>query len=305
METIARNLDGLRAFHAVALEGSFVRAAERLGTSKAMVSKQVKTLEAALNAQLFQRTTRKVELTSEGSALLSYSQKIFLLSGEASQTLQNLSRGDSGLIKIAAPVSLGEVILPGIISDLKRKLPQVRFEVDLSNETRDFAKDRVDFALRATKAHAPNVIARSLGRIRDVVVASPRYLSKAKWDPSRSREPRDLRKFDCILNSHQTTWNNWTFTKASEDITVEVQGSFATNQYPMARTLCLESCGIAKLPYYLVSRDLESGQLVQLLPEFRISTHPLFLVYLRSEYAAMKKKLTRDAILDWFSKNEI
>ena len=300
METIGHNLDALAAFHAVALDKSFSRAAESLGTSKAMVSKQVKRLEAHLKLQLFLRTTRSVSLTEEGAALFAYSRRIFELSSEAGKKLRTLSQGSSGTIKLAAPVSLGEAFFPEILAELREALPQVSVEIDLSNDNLDFAKDGIDFAVRATDDHAPDLIARRLGRIRDMICVSPAFLRN--FSPMLT-EPRGLVRCECLLTSLNPAWNTWTFIKGSEDVIIEAKGRYSSNQYPMARVLCLQGLGVARLPYYLVSDDLDSGRLVRLFGDYQISTHPLYLVYLRSEYATRKKKLIRDTILGWARRN--
>ncbi|MEK6772870.1 MAG: LysR family transcriptional regulator [Bdellovibrionota bacterium] len=304
METINHNLDVLAAFHQVALNKNFSQAAETLGTSKAMVSKQVKQLESYLSAQLFQRTTRRVTLTEEGLALFSYSQKIFDLSSEASKKIKDISQGMSGVIRFSAPVSLGDVFFPAVLSELKLVLPQVSFEMDLSNDNRDIVKDRIDFAIRASENHSPDLIARHLGRIKDVICVSPSYLKKEKINLKDFHHPRDLQNYNCILSSLNSAWNTWTLTKSTGDICIDVRGSYSTNQYPMILSLCRKGCGIAKLPRYLVSEDLNSGKLVQLFEDHQISTHPLYLVYSRDDYATKKKKLVRDAILSWFKQNK-
>jgi DNA-binding transcriptional LysR family regulator len=296
METISRNIEDLAAFHAVATYEGFTRAAEAMGTSKAMVSKQVKRLETYMRTQLFHRTTRTLSLTEQGAALFDYSRKIFNLSDEASRRLKDMAQGTSGVIRISAPVSLGEVMMPELLIEAKRILPKVNFELDLSNENRDFGRDGIDFALRAWEVRHPDLIARPLGRIKDAICATPAFLKKTKSGLS----PQSLANIDCILHSQEADWNAWTFRTGSKDIRVNVTGSMATNQYHVARQFCLQGLGVARIPLYLVAEDLKSGKLVELYSDHEISTHPLYLVYLRNEYATHKHKVVRDIILKWF-----
>jgi len=288
------------AFHMVATEGSFTRAAETLGTSKAMLSKQVKRLETYMKTQLFHRTTRTLSLTENGFALLNYSRKIIDLSNEASRRLRDVSQGSSGLMRISAPVSLGELIFPSLLPTIRAKLPEVHVEIDLSNENRDFGRDNVDFALRATEEEHPDLIVRRVGRIKDVICASPKFLQTTKID----KDPAKMIQYECIMHSLQESWNQWTLNSFDGDIRVEVKGKTSTNQYPMARLLCLEGMGAVRIPYYMVAEDLEKKDLVELFPEYKISTHPLNLVYLRNEYATHKHKVVKDLILGWFAENK-
>jgi len=193
METIAKSLEDLTAFHMVAKERSFTRAAEYLGSSKAMMSKQVRRLETSLGLQLFQRTTRSLSLTSEGVTLFHYSQKIFDLSDEAGKLLRENSLGHSGLIKISTPVSLGDAFFPSFLLQMKKVLPQMKFEADLSNERRDFKRDQIDFAIRTTEVDDPDLIARYLGQIKDVICISPSLNEKLKLGQDPAMPPTNIR----------------------------------------------------------------------------------------------------------------
>jgi DNA-binding transcriptional LysR family regulator len=300
METISRHLDDLTAFHAVAKERSFTRAAEQLGASKALLSKQVKRLETYIGAQLFHRTTRALSLTEEGVELLSYSQKIFDLSDQATRRLRDMSQGTSGLIRLSAPNSVGDIFLPSFLERAKAILPAVQFELDITNENKSFEKDGIDFAIRASEDHRPDLIARYLGRIKDVICVSPHFLKNTKITDS----PTSLAYCECILNSLDSKWNKWTFNAKNGDICVEVTGSYATNQYRTARQLCISGFGVARVPLYMVDADLRAGKLIQLFSEYEISTHPLYLVYLQSEYVSKKHKIVKELILKWFKEKK-
>ena len=299
METITRNLEDLLAFHMVASAHSFTRAAEELGTSKAMVSKQISRLETYMKTKLFLRTTRSLSLTPEGDALFEYSKKVIGLTDEASKRLRDMGQGTSGLIRFSAPVSLGEIIFPTLLRLLSKALPDVHFDFDVSNEVQDFQAGKVDFAFRATNEHHPDLVARDLGRIKDVICASPAYLKRN----ALGNDLKDLAKHNCILHSLDPSWNEWMFSSADKDFRVDVTGAYTTNQYPMARLFCLDGLGILRTPLYLVADDIANGQLVRLFPEYSISTHPLYLIYLRNEYATLKHGIVKKIILSWISEN--
>lgn len=300
METITRNIEDLIVFHSVAKEGGFTRAAEVLGSSKAMMSKQIKRLEAALGLQLFIRTTRKLSLTQEGIALQNYTDQIFQLSDEAGKRLKFLAQGNTGSVRITTPVSLGEFFFTSFLPKVRELLPHVDFEADLSNEARDLSQDEVDFAIRATDSHHPDVIARHLGRLKDVLCVSRDFpsLSKLRGDP------KVLREMPCILHSQESLWNRWTLSSPDGEVRIETQGRVSTNQYEMVRTFCRAGLGPARIPFYLVADDLRKGDLIQIFPEYQISTHSLYLVYLRSEFASQKLKVTKDVILRWFAERK-
>ena len=179
------------------------------------------------------------------------------------------------------------------------KLPRVKFEIDLSNENRDFSKDQVDFAFRAIEVEHPDLIAKSFGKIKDVICATPEYLKKNKI----GKNIKDLSNHECILHAQEDAWNRWTFTSSKGEERIEARGQLSTNQYPMMRLLCLDSLGIVRIPLYMVAADLKNGSLIQLFEGYEISTHPLFFVYTRHEYASKKHKVTKEIILKWFKEN--
>lgn len=296
METISRHLEELTAFHQVALQKSFTRAAEELSTSKALLSKQVKRLEVLLKTQLFVRTTRSLKLTSEGEELYRYSLKILTLSDEATRRIRDLGESDDIPIRISMPVSLGEVFAPSFLADNAKRFKNVRFEFDLSNENRDFMKDQVDFALRADDDHDPDLVARYLGRMRDAVCVETTLKSAI----GALKDPAQLAELPCITHSREAAWNVWTFSSHKQDHRVQVRGPISTNQYGAVLSLCLAGQGIARLPAYFVREHLRQKKLVECFSEYLIATHPVYLVYPKRDYRSRRHREVKEAILEWF-----
>lgn len=295
METISKHLEDLLAFHVVARERSFTRAADALATSKSVLSKQVQRLEAMVGSQLLIRTTRSVRTTEEGALLFGYSQRILELSDEADSRLKDQRGGPVGVVRISTPDSLGDAFFPSFLGEMRDKLPGVSFEADLTNEFRDLERDRIDFAIRATDQDE-ELVAKPLGTLRDVICCVPKLGKQVK-----GRDPKVLEEHECILTTANTIWNSWTLrSKKSGEHTVRVSGRAATNQYGAARLFALHGLGIARIPYYVAEDDIRAGRLVQLFPEYSIATHPLYLTYLRSRYPTQRHVSVKTAILSWF-----
>ncbi|HXH76178.1 MAG TPA: LysR family transcriptional regulator [Bacteriovoracaceae bacterium] len=302
METINSYLPELMAFHQVAKSGGFTQAAEKLGLSKSQLSKQVAKLETLLKAQLFHRTTRKISLTEEGKHLLQYSENIVNLSREAAESMKALVTEEKGLIRITAPSSLGDWFAPEILELFREKFPGLKVEIDLSNTKRNLIEENYDFAFRAMDETNSDFIARFLGHIKDVVIATPAYLKKNKIDLT---DPTNLKFKNCLIHSHIRAWNQWKLQKGSRDLVVDVQGSYACSSYATTRLLCLKGLGIARVPYYLVKEDLEKGRLVHLYSDYSIATHPLYLVYPGKGYNMRKQKLVKDIIMEWMKGQKV
>lgn len=284
-------LPELIGFHHVAKLGGFTAAAEELNLSKAQLSKQVARLETLLKVQLFHRTTRKIVLTNEGKHLLKYAEEIVNLSHAAVEELENLSMTDGGIIRITAPSSLGDWFAPSLLKVFAEELPFLKVEIDLSNTKRNLVEDNYDFALRAMDETDPTLIARFIGHIKDVIVASPGY--------ELAKKPQDLKNYPALVHSHQQMWNRWTLRKGKEDVLVEIQGNYSCTSYATTKLLALEGLGIARIPLYLVEKELKEGSLIQFCPDYTIATHPLYLVYPTSKYRSRKHERVRDLILSW------
>lgn len=300
METIKAYLPEVLAFHEVAKCGGFTQAAEKLNLSKAQLSKQVARLETILRAQLFHRTTRKIALTEEGKHLLQYAESIVKLSQDAAEAMKEMIDEEGGLIRITAPSSLTDWIAPSLIKEFQQKLPNVKVEFDSSNVKRDLVNDGYDFALRAMVETNPDLIARYIGHIRDVIVATPEYVKKTKLKGS---DPNELKDVTTLVSSLRQSWNTWKFQKGNKDFPVEVQGSYASSSYQTNRFMCLAGLGVARVPFYLVEKDLAEKKLVLLYKDYSIATHPLYLVYPAKGYRAKKNKVAKDLIWNWMQTN--
>lgn len=301
METIKAYLPELLAFHEVAKCGGFTPAAEKLNLSKAQLSKQVARLETVLRAQLFHRTTRKISLTEEGKHLLQYAESIVKLSQDAAESMKEMINEEGGLIRITAPSSLTDWLAPSLTKEFQANLPNVKVEFDSSNVKRDLVEDGYDFALRAIDETNPDLIARYIGHLKDVVVASPDYVKKMKL---KGIDPVELKEVQVLMASLRQSWNTWTLRKGNKEIVVEVQGNFASSSYQTNRSMSLAGLGVARVPYYLVEKDLAEKKLVHLYKDYSIATHPLYLVYPTKGYRAKKNKLAKELIMGWIKEKK-
>lgn len=291
METMSGYLPEVIGFYQVAKQGGFTAAADELGLSKAQLSKQVARLETLLRVQLFHRTTRKIVLTSEGKHLLKYAESIVNLSREAYEDMEDLATEDGGLIRMTAPSSFGDWFAPSLLKVFREEMPFLKVEIDLNNVKRNLVEEKYDFALRAMVETDQSLIARHIGHIKDVIVATK--------DFRMTNSPEDLKNYPAIMNSHQESWNKWTLQKGKKDTVVEIHGNYACSSYATTRLLTLEGLGIGRIPLYLVENDIEEGRLIQLCPDYSIATHPLYLVYPAARYKSRRHEKAKTIILEW------
>ena len=260
------NLTYLQSYAAVISQGSFSAAAEHLQVSKGLVSRHVNNLEKQLNAQLLHRTTRVIRMTDAGESLYIEAQKILSLANNAVRNVHDMTKEAQGLLRFTAPISMGDRIMRDLIIPYQRLCPKVSLELNFSNQAFDLASGDNDIALRAFDALPQLVVAKSVGRVRNVLVASASYLSK---NPQILRV-QDLKSHNCILNSHQQAWNVWQMSsdaKAQAEPVV-VSANVATSKYASAKMLAEQGCGIANLPWYRVQEAVEQNKLQLVLSDY-------------------------------------
>jgi len=294
--------DQALAFATVAELGSFTRAAERLGVSKAHLSKQVSDLEVVLGVRLMQRTTRRLNLTDAGRLYLGYATRMrdLLLDGERAVSAAR-SEVD-GLIRLSAPTSFGDSFLVDLLDDFRQRHPRIVFDVDLSIMRRDLIGDGYDFAFRATRTLDPSLIARSLGVMREIVVGSPALL--ARHGLEHVETPAQLSQLEALRNGHFRDEGEWLLQRGDESVAVPIRGTLAINHFIAMRRAALKGIGIARLPRYLLIDDLHAGRLLHLLPDWQVPPTPVSLVYPSREHLPARSRAFRDFVVAWFEQPE-
>jgi len=172
------NLNHLAAFHAVAEAGSVTLGAQRLLVSQPAVSKQVKELERALQARLFDRHAAGVRLTDAGRVLADYAGRIFSLASEAEAAMADLSSMRRGSLAVAASPSLGTYLLPGALVYFRQRFPGVRVAVEIepSHVLRARLNEgAVDLGLTQADVHWPELVSQTLGEDELVAIAAPSH----------------------------------------------------------------------------------------------------------------------------------
>lgn len=287
-------VDQLRAFVATAQTGSFTAAAEQLGISNRLTSKYVAELEQKLGARLLQRTTRKVGLTPAGEDLLARAPALL---DDLDDLLTSVSTGSkrlSGIMRISAPVTFGEIWVTGMLARFAQVHPDLTIDLRLNDRYVDLATEGIDLAFRLGQFDLASLKVRRLGASRSHVVASPAYIEK--WGAPRSVE--DLSDHACIVDTNRKVPRRWVFRKSDEEMTVTVNGRFHVNSARAAVDLTKCGLGIAHIPHFAVSEALETGELISLLDEFAGEPAPLGAVYLEGRALPLKVRTLIDFAVD-------
>lgn len=277
--------------------GSFTRAAEHLGCSKAHLSKQVTELEHELGVQLLHRTTRRLSLTPAGETWLGYARQLRDLAREAERAVSATRLDISGRLRITAPTTFGEAFLLDLMLAFREQHPALEVELDMSIARRDLIADGYDFAFRSTRTLDESLVARAIGVIRDIPVAAPSLLER---HPA-VRSPADLAALPCIRNLHFRDDSEWVLLQGDDSVAIPLSGSIAVNHFGVIKRAALAGAGMARLPIYLVDAELRAGALVHLLPEWRITPTPLYLVWPQHRHMPLRDRAFLDFALAWFA----
>jgi LysR family transcriptional activator of dmlA len=276
MATDRDTFSGMGAFLAAVEEGSFSRAATKLGLTPSGVSKLVARLEERLDVRLFHRTTRQMQLTDIGSFYLDRARRIFDDVRALENEVERSTDAPRGLLRVTAPAVLGHHrVLPAIIS-FRRSFPEVKVDLLLVDDLVDLIEERIDVAVRMTASPPLSYVAKKLADDTRKLCASRDYLTRR----GRPARPSDLQKHDCLVFIADGAPSPWKLrSDAGKPASVRVCGPLQTNSLQSLREAALAGLGIADLPAYLVSDDVRAGRLEPVLDEFVVPDRAVYALY--------------------------
>ncbi|MBY6116929.1 LysR family transcriptional regulator [Mameliella alba] len=285
--------DELRAFVATAQTGSFTAAADRLGVSNRLTSKYVAELEARLGVRLFQRTTRKVGLTPAGADLLARAPALLDDLDDLLAEVAEGSRGFAGVIRVSAPVTLGEIYLAAMLGRFAEANPGLSLDLRLSDSFADLASEGIDLAFRIGQSEMLSLKARKLGESRSLLVASPSYVA-AHGAPEA---PEQLSAHSCIVDTNRRIPRRWRFLRDGAEHVAHVEGRFHVNSARAAAELALAGQGLAYAPRFAVWSELAAGRLVPVMTAYEGEAGALSAVYLEGRVLPRKVRALIDFAL--------
>lgn len=284
----------MESYALVVRHGSFTQAARDLAATRAMVSKRVQELEGYLGVKLLNRNTHGLSVTAAGADY--YEKCVPLLSDvkRLNDEMQENRAALKGEIKLFANKTFSETVLGPIACEFCRLYPEVVMQITLINRDRDsygmhLVSGGYDLAVVSFKMEDASYIAHPIGRLNQVLVASPGYLERR----GTPRSPDDLMRHNC-LDPNGASFSEWTLEGPAGKKTVRVSGAMRTNGTLIIRHAALEGLGIAVLREYLVSDYLQSGALVRVLDDYEMDKRTIYLVYQKNLYQPLRVKMFAD-----------
>ena len=261
------NFNDLLAFLAVAREGSFTKAAGKLGVSQSALSHAIRGLESRMGIRLLTRTTRSVSPTEAGERLLSTIGPRFEEIEAELSALSELRDKPSGTIRITTGDHAAEAVLWPKLAPFLAEYPDIKVEINIDNSLTDIAANRYDAGVRLGDQVAKDMIAvRIAPDLRTSVVAAPSYLARR----AAPITPQELTSHDCI-NLRLPTLGGlyaWEFEKDGHELKVRVEGQLIFNRLNQVLTAALDGFGLAFLPEDMVTTHVAAGRLVRVLEDW-------------------------------------
>ncbi len=255
--------------------GSFSAVGRELGLTQSTVSKHIATLEARLKVQLFARTTRKLNPTHEATQLYEGVQHLLDAADAIHSSIGGARAEPSGLLRISLPDSYGRAILMPIVARFLIAFPRVRLDVQLTDQAVNLIEGGVELGVRIGDLASSTLIARSIGLVEHLIVATPKYLA-THGEP---RHPTDLLLHNCIVYTGFAKGNRWVFDSEQGRQTIEVPSTLGVNSADAMYGAVLHHVGIARVPHWVVGDDIARGRVRRLLPDDYPTPMPINIVY--------------------------
>ncbi len=287
-------LTAIKVFLSVAETGSFTATADHLQMSKPMITRHIALMEDWLNARLFQRTTRQVQLTDAGEQAVIFCQKMLSLSIELEQEL-SAQQGDlRGNIRLSSSGSFGTVHLTQVVNVFLREHPNLNIHLELSDKLLDLVAERIDLAVRITNQPDPNLVARKLADCHSLMVATPEYLAKF----GTPKHPEDLRHHRYL--THANINRKWYFYQKNQELALELPSQLTTNETTVLLNSVLLHSGVAMLPKYLIEHHVQTGQLQAVLTDWQLPKLTIYLLYPSRHKLPLAVRKLVDFLVEYF-----
>jgi DNA-binding transcriptional LysR family regulator len=289
----------LYLFARVVDEGSFSRAAGRLGLPKSTLSRRVAALEAQLGERLLLRTTRKLTITDFGLAVLEHAHHVVEDVAAAASLAQNRQIEPSGRLRVTMPSDMANIVLAPLLAEFVHKYPAITLEVDLSARFVDLIGENFDVAIRMGELRDDaSLAARRMAVFTGSLYAAPAYLAR-RGEPS---EPEALMEHAALRVLARTgDPMPWVLTRGGERWEGVPPGRATANSPELLMRMALDGAGITVINDHFALPYLQRGELVQVLPDWRLPPVSAWAVFPGRRLMPARTRVFLDALAAKFT----
>lgn len=286
------DLEDVQSFLEVADAGGVSPAARRLGLSKSIVSRRIVRLEEALGVQLLSRTTHGAALTEAGATFREHAVRIVAELGIAQEAISPVGEL-RGLLRIAAPLSLGPMQLAPVFAELARRHPMLHVHAAYSDRFVDLVGEGFDAAVRVGFLPDSSLVARRICAIYGKYVASPSYIA-AHGAP---HTPDDLLRHEALMQGTET----WRFVNRGKTLLLHPRGRFKADNGEALLAAAIAGLGVAALPDLMIEPHIAAGVLTTVLSDHPPPEAGIFVVRPPGDFPPRKVKVLIEILLEHFA----
>ncbi len=281
-------LDELEVFIAILDSGSLAGAARLLRRSPPAVTRTLAALEDRIGTRLVERTTRRLTPTEAGRRLAQQGRR--LLADYQAAVREDAEAPLRGTLRITAPVVFGRRHVAPVVNSYLDRYPDMRVELVLNDRNLDLIEEGLDVALRIGPLPDASLVARRVGEVRRLLVASPAYLARRGAPRSLS----DLAQHDVIFTAIRALAPEWRFRHDGQDRVVQLKPRLSVNEIDAVLLAAKAGRGLARMLSYQVADELAAGTLLRLLPDTEPPPLPVHLVIASARHMAPKLRAFLD-----------
>ena len=287
-------IQAMRIFVRVVEAGTFTRAADSLNLPKATVTKHVQALEERLRVKLLNRTTRRVTVTPDGAAYYDRTVRLLTDLDDIEASMTNARANPRGRLRIDVGTSVAQLLIIPQLAEFHARYPDIQVDLGVSDRTVDLIGDNVDCVIRGGELSDQSLVARRIGNLEFITVAAPAYLER-KGTPTHPLEIEE--KHTGVICFSPQSGRNYPLEFRRGDESIDITGPYqlSVNESNAYVTSIVAGLGIGQIISWQAQRYLDSGALVQLLPDWTQPLLPVYVVYPPNRHLSAKVR----AFVDW------
>ena len=287
-------IQAMRIFVRVVEAGTFTRAADSLNLPKATVTKHVQALEERLRVKLLNRTTRRVTVTPDGAAYYDRTVRLLTDLDDIEASMTNARANPRGRLRIDVGTSVAQLLIIPQLAEFHARYPDIQVDLGVSDRTVDLIGDNVDCVIRGGELSEQSLVARRIGNLEFITVAAPAYLER-KGTPTHPLEIEEKHASVIYFSPQSGRHYPLEFRRGDESIDITGPYQLSVNESNAYVTSIVAGLGIGQIISWQAQRYLDSGALVQLLPDWTQPLLPVYVVYPPNRHLSAKVR----AFVDW------
>jgi DNA-binding transcriptional LysR family regulator len=288
------DIQDIEIFSRVAHVQNLSAVGAELGLTPGTISKRLQALEDELAVRLFDRTTRSIRITEEGSRFLVHVHHILEELERARATVSDTAGRPKGKLRIAASLALAHTSIGPAIVQFLSAYPEVDVHVDLTDQTVNLQERGYDLAVHVGTLADSTLIAKRLASDRQIIVAAPAYLRRAP----PIEKPDDIGEHQSL--AHGDTWT-WSLTNGTDDVGVRLNVRLRSDTIDMLRLAAIDGQGLMRASQFHVQPDLDAGRLVRVLEPYEAGANAgIWALYASGKHVLPRTRVCLDFLAEWF-----